>query len=268
MGLFRRSVSTVNYWPDSTCAKAFWSQQALPPYQDLLADTVAWLEPKPGERWLDLGCGCGQLSKALWRVSGGSLAEVVGLDVAAINARAYEKLRSTLQPSPDESQFHFLAADFSHGLARWPDALFDGVVSGLAIQYAESYSEAARRWTRDAYDRVLSDVARVLKPGGRFVFSVNVPDPAWGTVARAALRGIWKSRRPHRYLLKSWRVYRYGGWLKREARRGRFHYLPLPTILERLEAAGFASAQHTMSFSGQAFLIRSWTPPKAATAAA
>ena len=46
---------TINYWPDSKCAKAFWSQHELPPYQELLRDTTAWLDPKPGQRWLDLG---------------------------------------------------------------------------------------------------------------------------------------------------------------------------------------------------------------------
>ena len=42
----------------------------------------------------------------------------------------------------------FVVGDFSHGLTSWPDARFDGIVSGLAVQYAESYSEAERRWTR------------------------------------------------------------------------------------------------------------------------
>src|SRR5262245_5703028 len=252
LAMFNRSV---NYWPNSRCAKAFWNQRKILPYQELLADTVAWLEPQTGERWLDLGCGCGQLSQQLWLASGGTVAEIVGLDVADVNARAYEKLRANLQPPPGE-RLKFVAADFSHGLVRWPDGYFDGVVSGLAIQYAESYSEADRRWTRAAYDRVLADVARVLKPGGRFIFSVNVPEPAWGAVVWSTLRGVFRARRPHQFLLRALRIYRYGGWLKREARRGRFHYLPLPDILQRLEAAGFVGAQHRISFARQAYVIR------------
>ena len=34
-----RTAKSVNYWPDSACAKAFWSQHELPPYQELLAHT-------------------------------------------------------------------------------------------------------------------------------------------------------------------------------------------------------------------------------------
>src|SRR5262245_9188269 len=83
---------TVNYWPDSTCAKAFWSQQEVPSYRRLLADTKEWLDPIPGEQWLDLGCGGGQLTRALWEKSQGSLDHVVALDCAAANARALDKL--------------------------------------------------------------------------------------------------------------------------------------------------------------------------------
>src|SRR5579884_3742604 len=103
-----------NYWPDTKCARAFWGQQDVPPYRKLLADTVAWLAPRPGERWLDLGCGSGQLSKALWQVSGGRLAEIVGLDCAAANARSYAHLRATLRPTPTLESLRFVAGDFSH----------------------------------------------------------------------------------------------------------------------------------------------------------
>jgi ubiquinone/menaquinone biosynthesis C-methylase UbiE len=247
--------TSVNYWPNSKCAKVFWGQHELPPYQELFAHTVAWLEPRPGERWLDLGCGAGRLSRAIWTAAGGQAAEVVGLDCAGANAEAYNRFRAGLSPE-QRDRFHFVAADFSSGLARWPDGRFDGVVSGLAISYAESYSRVDGRWTQAAYDHVLAEVFRVLKSGGRFVFSVNVPEPAWGKVARAALRGVWSSRRPQKYLLKAWRLWRYGGWLKREARRGRFHYLPLPTIAARLTSIGFQSVESRLSFAGQAYLLR------------
>jgi trans-aconitate methyltransferase len=88
----------VNYWPDSACARAFWGQRELPPYRRLLADTAAWLEPRPGQRWLDLGCGSGQLTRMLWEKSRGTLAEVVALDCAAANAQALCKVASRARP--------------------------------------------------------------------------------------------------------------------------------------------------------------------------
>ena len=70
----------------------------------------------------------------------------------------------------------------------------------------------------------------MLRPGGRFVFSVNVPEPSWGRVARHSLGAALRSDRPLRFLKRSWRMMRYGRWLKREARTGRFHYLPADVV--------------------------------------
>ena len=242
----------ANYWRDDKCAKAFWRQDEIPAYRELYADTAAWLDPRPGERWLDLGCGAGRLSKAVWDVSGGTVAEVVGIDCAAKNAEAYAKLRE--KSAADRLRFE--CVDFSAGLP-WPgDGLFDGAVSGLAIQYAEHFSEAEGRWTTDNYDRLLRDVNRVLKPGGRFVFSVNVPEPKWGKLARHALRRIWNVPRKLKYLQRMWRLGRYGSWLTREARLGRFHYLPADDVARRLTDAGFAGVEHRTSFVGQAYVFR------------
>lgn len=248
------ATATVNYWPDNQCAKAFWNQYEMPPYQALLKHTTRWLEPKPGQRWLDLGCGSGQLTRMLWKLSEGRIGAVVGLDVAAINDEIYHKLRSELQAGPE--QIRFQAGDFQSGLSTFPTGHFDGVVSGLAIQYAESYSAHEQRWTCAGYDQTLAEVHRVLKPGGRFVFSVNLPNPKWSRVGIDSIKGIWKTSAPFRYLRNIWRMGRYGKWLTRESQRGRFHYLPLETIQAKLAAIGYSDIDHRLSYAKQAYIIR------------
>jgi ubiquinone/menaquinone biosynthesis C-methylase UbiE len=250
----------VNYWPDSRCAKAFWGQQEVPPYQRLLAHTIAWADPQPGDRWLDLGCGGGRLTRAIWEKSGGSVAEIVGLDCAAQNDRAFQSLRSTMRPTPTENQIRFHCADFSQGLAALPTARFEGVISGLAIQYAEFYDRERREWTTAAYDHLLREVNRVLIPGGSFVFSVNVPRPSWGRLAFRSWKGFFRTKRPFRFLKRSMRMMRYGAWLSREAGRGRFHYLPIDQVRAKLTAAGFTSIEHRMSFAKLAYVIRCRKP--------
>lgn len=253
---------SVNFWPESKCAKAFWSQQELLPYRRLLADTADWFEPRANERWLDLGAGSGRLTRALWDRSEGQLAELVALDCAAANERSVQHLRATLSPPPGD-RLRFAHANFSNGLASWSDGHFDGVVSGLAIQYADHYSQEQGRWTTDAYDRLLGDVCRVLRAGGSFVFSVNVPEPSWARVGLSALPGILAMPHRFRFIKNCLRMLHYGGWLKREARRGRFHYLSEEVVREKLTRAGFGTIEHRFSFAGQAYVFRCRKPAEA-----
>jgi ubiquinone/menaquinone biosynthesis C-methylase UbiE len=251
---------TLNYWPDSACARAFWGQQELPPYRQLLADTAAWLQPNEGERWLDLGCGCGKLTEAIWRKSHGTIGEIVGLDCAAENALAFQQLRNRVHPAASDHRIRFVHSDFSSGLRSWENGRFDGIVSGLAIQYAESYSHKLGCWTTDAYDRLLADVKRLLRPGGSFVFSVNVPEPSFLKVALFSFWGAFDACRTVRYAERAFRMWRYGAWLKREARKGRFQYLPLPTVIRKLKVLGFGDIDHQLSFAGQAYVFRCRKP--------
>jgi hypothetical protein len=92
------------------------------------------------------------------------------------------------------------------------------------------------------------------------VFSVNVPEPSWARVGLGSLTSAAQSPRPAKYLKNIWRMWRYGVWLKREARRGRFHYLPLERVIDKLSAAGFAAIDHRLSYAGQAYLLRCRKP--------
>src|SRR5205807_670461 len=124
---------------ENKCAKAFWTQREIPAYRWLLRDTSAFLEPRPGDRWIDLGCGSGQLTRAVWEKSGGAVDEIIALDVAPANHAVLAKLRARLMPPASEEQVKFVCADFSQGLADFPEGSVDGAVSGLAIQYAEHW---------------------------------------------------------------------------------------------------------------------------------
>ena len=256
----------MNHWREEACARAFWDQHLALPYQELLRHTASWLTPQPGEHWLDLGCGSGQLTGLLWRLSGGRLAEIVSLDCNPVNAEAIARVQRRLG-EPAAGRIRFVTGDFSAGLPQFADGTFDGVVSGLAISYAEHRDPATGRYTDRAYDQLLAELGRVLRPAGHLVFSVNVPDVRFWPILWKSLRRGRRLSKPFRALVNGLRMQAYGRWLRREARRRRFHYLPAEEIARRLERLGFVGFRYRLSYAEQAYLVQarrgSDQPPRA-----
>jgi trans-aconitate methyltransferase len=109
------------------------------------ADLIELLDPKPGERILDVGCGTGHLTAQI----AARRAEVIGLDsstsMVAQARQNFPKLRFQLADARD---FRF-------------DMPFDAV-----------FSNAALHWVREA-DAVVKCMAEALKPGGRVVIEMG-----------------------------------------------------------------------------------------------
>jgi SAM-dependent methyltransferase len=102
-------------------------------------EVLALLDPRPGERILDLGCGDGVLSAQI----AGAGARVIGVDSSADMAAAAR------ERGLDARVMDAHALDFGRA--------FDAV-----------FSNAALHWMREP-DRVIEGVRRALCPGGRFV---------------------------------------------------------------------------------------------------
>jgi len=127
----------------------------------LAGGVLEWLAVQPGEHVLDLGCGDGQLTQRI--ASSGAV--VVGLDASPQMAAAARLRAIAVDEGSAESM-------------PYPAQTFDAV-----------FSNATLHWVRDQ-DVMMSEVRRVLKPGGRFVAEMG----GMGNIAaiRVALMAVLK----------------------------------------------------------------------------
>jgi len=107
----------------------------------LAAGVLELLDPKPGERILDLGCGTGHLTG---KIAEGGI-EVIGVD------------RSPEMIAQAREKYPALRFELMDARELAVDGRFDAV-----------FSNATLHWIKEP-ERVIAGIAKLLKPGGRFV---------------------------------------------------------------------------------------------------
>jgi ubiquinone/menaquinone biosynthesis C-methylase UbiE len=138
--------------------------------------------PVRGRRVLDLGCGNGYLSRRFARAG----AEVVAIDASPATLR-FARRRERASPLG----IRFEVRDASH-LDAFADASFDLVVANMSLMDIRDAEGAVR------------EVARVLHPNGRFVFSINHPcfdidtQSMWSVEHELYEQMIWRKVRSYR----------------------------------------------------------------------
>jgi ubiquinone/menaquinone biosynthesis C-methylase UbiE len=156
-------------------------------HRTLIDPALLWvLGDVAGQRILDLACGNGYLGRKLARQG----ARVTAVDASEpIIARA----RAREEREPLGISYH--VADAAH-LTMFDDGTFDAVLSNMALMDIAD-AEAA-----------IHEASRVLRPGGRFVFSICHPcfdvgpDPStWVVEGTGSTAAVWRKvahyRRAH-----------------------------------------------------------------------
>ncbi|MEY4358983.1 MAG: bifunctional demethylmenaquinone methyltransferase/2-methoxy-6-polyprenyl,4-benzoquinol methylase [Cyanobacteriota bacterium] len=192
---------------------------------------IAWLDPQPGQRLLDLCCGTGDLALVLaQKVRPGGL--VLGLD-AAEGPLVLARRRADAQP--------WLPLEFRQGDAADTD-LADGWADGAVMAYG----------LRNLPDPAagLQELRRLLRPGGRAaVLDFNRPsDPRGG----AAVFQRFYLRRLVVPLARRAGLEPQYAYLERSLER-------FPTGQQQEElagAAGFSLARHRLLAGGQMGLLQ------------
>src|SRR2546428_9869636 len=156
-----------------------YDKNVAPRFEPIAQEVVRLAAPKPNELFLDVGTGTGLLACLLAPLV---LPQgVVAIDLAdnAISVASYRAGNAGIR------NIRFEMLDSRNIVYR--GKLFDGVTSNLGVPAL-------------GYDRVFQEVYRVLKPGGRFVFSEWPPDPSASFAALRALLEKHGTRAPSKDL--------------------------------------------------------------------
>ena len=172
----------------------------------MAAGLVELLEPKAGERILDVGCGTGHLTAQI----AACRAVTCGID------QSPEMIRQARE--------------------KFPELRFE-VMDAREISLGESYdavfSNAALHWIKEP-ERVIRGIVKVLKPGGRLVAEFGGKGNVAGLMEAAEY--AWKKLRPGTPIESPWfypGVAEYAGLLERHGLEVTYAFLfDRPTPLE------------------------------------
>ncbi|MEO6628565.1 MAG: class I SAM-dependent methyltransferase [Aquihabitans sp.] len=112
-------------------------------FEEIVADD---LQLSPGQKVLDLGCGCGAIAE--------HIADLTGATPYGINLDGSQIDKAHLNPNLPAA--NFIAGDFNQPLP-YDDNSFDAVYAIQPLTYLQNHAFT------------FAEVIRVLKPGGRFV---------------------------------------------------------------------------------------------------
>jgi ubiquinone/menaquinone biosynthesis C-methylase UbiE len=150
LSIFSGSFINFGYWGDLEPDREITVEERIESHAELYRKVAMSLEPEPGARLLELGCGLGVgtvlvASEFDVLVSGMDRSAIQLERALAINADAIKALRGALS---------FVQGSVTE--IPWGDVSVDGVYAVEMLQHVDDLAAVAR------------EVHRVLRPGGRF----------------------------------------------------------------------------------------------------
>ena len=225
LGVVGRAPETYDAAFMAAMARAYLDQT---PWTRLrLAAVRALLEPRPGERILDLGCAAGAITHFLSTFG----CEPIGVDAEALAVETAAALFPGIR---------FEVADVT--ALPFGDAAFDKAVAADLVEHLEG----------DAFAHMLAETARVLAPGGTLsIYTPNRRHPIELLKERDVLLARNETHVGLRDPSELEQFLRSAGYVV-ERSEWRTSYFPGLRMVERLGGARFAALRYRLCVRARA----------------
>jgi SAM-dependent methyltransferase len=241
---------------------AFWEEygriylnlEKARPYRNLAETIKEFLEPKKGDIWLDAGCGPLRISELIYDKSEGRIKKIEAIDIVLQPARDKLAKLTELKIFPP---INLKYASLTDPLP-YVDNFFDGIGANLILSYIIDFQG---KTGKKAFEGVLKEIFRVLKPGGQliwstpkhrvnfvWVFIVSIPDMLniYEYIVNKDVTRISQGISILKHALE----------IQKKGKEGVYTFLPRDELEEILYQVGFVSPVWKETFAKQVWVNR------------
>jgi ubiquinone/menaquinone biosynthesis C-methylase UbiE len=255
-----RTIKRLMVWLEEL---RFWREYALiyrnlekaRPYSQLAKTFEDLIRPEKGDVWLDVGCGPAKMSQLVWKKSGKSVRKIIGIDI--VLSPAQETLSRLTEKIPVELVYASIGETLP-----FSDNSFDGIIANLIFPYVTDFEG---RTGKEAFRQVLSEMYRVLKPGGHIVWSTPKQSVRFQWVFIASIPDMLNPipyilQKDVTRILQGVRILKHALEIQKKGRQGIYTFLPMPEVEEILKEIGFSDLVWQSSFVRQVLVNKAHKP--------
>lgn len=238
----------LKFWEEY--AEIYYHLEDTKPYYDLARSIKELVGPRDKDIWLDVGCGPAKMSKMIWEKSKGKVKKIIGIDIVL------EPARETLSKLSKNVPFELRYANLAMRLP-FPDNFFNGIVANLCLSYVIDFEgEKGEK----AFESVLREIYRILKPGGHLVWSTpkhnvhfqwnfvhSIPDML--NIKKQITHGIIG-------LSVGMKILKHALEIQKKGKKGIYTFLPKNELENLLFQIGFVSPVWKKTFTRQVWVNR------------
>lgn len=238
-------IETLKFWEEYT--KIYVNLEKSGPYRNLMQTTMSFLDLAPGQTCIDMGAG--PLSCSLRMLQKESDIQITAIDVCLNPAR------KILEKTEEKLPIKLLQGSITDPI-NLPDEYADIIVAGLVLSYVTDYRG---KKGQAALEATLTEMFRLLKPGGTLVWSTPKENVSFTQVFLWSIPDILDPRAPLRgdftRILQGVRILKHAFEIQKKGEEGIYTFLTPEKLREMLTKLGFTEIEIKTSFAKQAYVI-------------